>query len=55
MARYLYKGYWIKRGPFGWYAEPVDKAAHINEERYGYSHNMSCKGSVENWIDDKEA
>ena len=54
MARYLYKGYWIKRGPFGWHAEPADKVAHANEERYGYSINMSCKESVESWIDDKE-
>ena len=33
MAMYLYKGYWIKKGPFGWYAVPVDKVAHANEER----------------------
>lgn len=54
MTMYLYKGYWIKKGPFGWYAVPVDKVAHANEERYGYSINMSCKESVESWIDDKE-
>ena len=32
----------------------LDKVAHANEERYGYSINMSCKESVESWIDDKE-
>lgn len=54
MAGYFYKGYRIKKGPLGWYAEPIDKVSHTNEKRYGYSHNMSCSDSVENWIDDKE-
>lgn len=52
--KYYYKGYWIKKGPFGWFAEPIDKTVHSNKERYGYSHNMGCKESVENWIDEKE-
>lgn len=50
-----YRGYRIKRGPFGWFATPIDEAAHTNEERYGYSVNMDSKLAVKCWIDDKIA
>lgn len=51
MKQYEYKGYTIKHGKFGWYAEP--KELDSTKERFGFSINMGTNLDVENWIDDK--
>lgn len=51
----VYKGYQIKRGPFGWFAMPIKATENSNlEERYGNSTNMDSRLAVECWIDEKQ-
>lgn len=50
MKKYEYRGYIIKKGPYGWFATP--QMLDYHKDRWGCSPNMNSKLAVENWVDD---
>lgn len=49
-----YKGYKIRKGRFGYFAEPIEQENNVNEDRWGNCMTMDSEVAVKAWIDERE-
>lgn len=46
----IYKGYKLKKGPFGWFGIPEKE--DVSKDRFGYTQNFNSRIELEAWIDE---